>query len=365
MLTKNDSQPVMKREISNNRLKKGLASSMTNLNLNLNDTKDLKQPKSIKRNISHLRCSSLGPLTPSNINTKSSKILPSTPISRNLNHSVIIPNTKEEKSPSKSLLETSTILNKSTNNLKQNISVASMLTRFKEKDELILRKKEELKRRIEEQQLSILKFTPDITRTSFKLENEDFFKRMEIKSKESENKKRILLEREMQKKIEEAKLNPKLNKKINEKVIQGKINSMIKWDLERKEKIKLKQEEEEKNKTRGCTFKPVINKNSKKLLKNRVGVDNSLLEKSNNKTFIVEKKNLIKDFSAFTSTDTTVKEISVQCHGNDMKRNLSNFTQINAAGINLSLDPKILEKVSEKESKIMEELLKKRVSSGK
>lgn len=208
--------------------------------------------------------------------------------------------------------------------------------------------------------------------TSFKLEKEDFFKRMEIKSKESENKKRILIEKETQKKIEEAKLNPRLNKKINEKVIQGKINSMIKWDLARKEKIRLKQEEEEKNKTLGCTFKPKINKNSKILAHNRnrsssIAADNSLIEKSNNKTFVDHRKK-INEFSACTSTDTTMKEMSVNVSGyqaNDMKRNLSNFTQINAAGINLSLNPKILEKISDKESKIMEELIKKRIASGK
>ena len=73
------------------------------------------------------------------------------------------------------------------------------------------------------------------------------------------------------------------------------------------------------------------------------------------KSFVDQRKKIINEFSACTSTDTTMKEMSVNVSGyqaNDMKRNLSNFTQINAAGINLSLNPKILEKISDKESKI-------------
>ena len=261
--------------------------------------------------------------------------------------------------------------------MRESTNVNSMLTRFKEKEEILQKKKEEQKRQIEQKELSNLKSTPEITKTNFRLDNEGFYKRMEIKLKETDTKKKVLVERELNKRIEEAKLNPKLNQKINEKLVQGKIDAMIRWEQERKQKIQAKQLEEEKNKTLGCTFKPFMNLNSKKLVKNRsasqnilISNDSSFVDKSNagnttlrdNKTPRVDhadfrelKKNLLKK-EFCPSTESTVSQ------SNDgLLRNACNFTPM-GTGININLDPRLLKNISAKESKIMEELLRQRMS---
>jgi hypothetical protein len=106
--------------------------------------------------------------------------------------------------------------------------------------------------------------TPKINPKSRRLCSEDdFFKRQNKFEESKETKNKTLKVKMDEKRLSEVK---KDNKKLDKSKIEERVNSMLKWDNERKEKIYKKFKAEENKYMVDCTFKPEINRFSRKVV---------------------------------------------------------------------------------------------------
>ena len=143
-------------------------------------------------------------------------------------------------------------------NIKEDKSFSSMLNRMKSFQEL---KENKINQNTIKKHLNILKscvFTPKINKKSRSIcYEDDFFKRLNNfeEKKEIRNKK---LTQEVNETMLKEVLIP--NKKLEKCKIEKRINSFMKWNEDREEKINKKSMEEVKRSLMECTFHPKINK---------------------------------------------------------------------------------------------------------
>jgi hypothetical protein len=266
-----------------------------------------------------------------------------------------------------------------------------MVDRFKQKQDTTQKKILDMKQKLDQEELSTIQAIPNIKKVNFKLENVNFYNRMEIKKTETDTKKRNLIEKELQRRMEESKINPNLNKKLNGRIVKEKINSIYQWDDKRKEKLKNRQSMEDARITEGCTFRPAINLNSKKIAEAQIEVLGSKNRSVSQRLFkneYLKTKNLLTLYDNMKPYAPELISMPTQNDYRELERNLMKHnpeyleslnsrdetdlnmrythiantpTTINTAEIGINLNPKILESISVKESKIIEELLKQRM----
>jgi hypothetical protein len=268
----------------------------------------------------------------------------------------------------KSHFEKENISDKNINLSIKNIdTIQRMLERFKNNQIDVSIKKNKLKKEIFENEMAKIKPFPEINKTKFTLENESFYKRMEIKKKEVLIKNQKIKDEVEKAKIERNKLNPRLNQKLEETKVQATINSMLKWETERRDKIKYRKYLEEKKESMECTFKPKLIKRTKlnysliDLNKSRSLSKTNTERRSstpNYKDLKDLKRNLMKN--EFIDADKE-KEISNREDNHDIPiLRIHENNNLNKINNSLNLNTKLIEKVTFKESKIIEELLRKK-----
>ena len=105
--------------------------------------------------------------------------------------------------------------------------------------------------------------TPRINPKSRRLCSEDdFFKRLNKFEDIKEVKNKTLKEKIDEKRLSEVRID---NRKLDKSKVEERVNSLMKWDNERKEKIYKKFKAEENKCLMDCTFQPEINKFSRKI----------------------------------------------------------------------------------------------------
>jgi hypothetical protein len=273
--------------------------------------------------------------------------------------------------------------------------VETMINRFKAHQELTNRKIEDLKRRLEEEELKTLRNKPEINRSRSAKYNEGFLQRQENYRNSSQQKRNQLAEEENKRRTEECGLNlQSKNRKISKGELESKINVMLNWEVDRQEKLRLKQNESYFQQIEDCTFTPRINDHSKIIAQAQNELFGTLdvserLYQQNNYTTLKKNREII-DVNNYVNLVTKTGE-NTSISNNNKTRNETNISNISniknqPIGENLSksydsiekrlsysthnnnqpiltVSGKLFDKLSKKEEKIIEALIRRRIEN--
>jgi len=133
---------------------------------------------------------------------------------------------------------------------------------------------------IKSKEIGVRSKTPNLTPKNFKYLSDDFFKRQEKYERKVSEKIKQLKDQVDQKELSEVKNEKKYMEKGK---IEEKVNALFSWNELRKNKINQNVESLKKLEVKDCSFKPVIDKNSVKMVSRKY--DNL------NKSAIIERLN--------------------------------------------------------------------------
>ena len=251
------------------------------------------------------------------------------------NHRVKIPSVDFKSLSKKTNLKNNIYKSKfetKNNQVKTKTNFETVLNRFKECEISRINKINEKKKLVELDLIKEVKNVPDIDKNSRKIVggSEDFMTRQGKFLEDCEKKKNALKEetlKRQQKKLEEEEnfLNSHKVKKLDKEEIDKNIITMYEWDALRKTKIeKLKEREPV------YTFKPVINKNSSKMVSSQKPSDSEgeLVNRLYNQDLIKRKKK--KEILEDSLTPKFVPDLTLshnyktlETEGKDLKKSKS------------------------------------------
>ena len=176
--------------------------------------------------------------------------------------------------------------------------------------------------------------------------DEDFFKRMIKVEKKKENNNKTLRLKTEERLLSEVKIE---TKKIGKSKIDERINSLIKWEKDRKDKNDKKQMELVNESFVECTFRPEFYKSSKKFaskfINNYERNEKSTRDKS------IDKQNNISDSSHCQKKENINSGLNIQ----------QSTESLNKSVRKMALNKQI--KTSRKDEQIIEKLLKEKFQS--
>jgi len=216
--------------------------------------------------------------------------------------------------------------------------VQSMLMRMEEFEQAKQKRLECIKTKKAQEFLSQFKNVPTINEKSKKLVKNDFYSRMEENKKESELKKRNLVERNNEKM--KRLLTPEFEKRNKNNCISPiqYAKKQLKWEQERKMKIESLREIEKINELKDCPFKPELNPKSMQIVqimeqnwdKSKSIASRLKRESMDDFNLRQNKKNKLNlDMSSEASEgeiQDSVKEVSVNTKKKKKLYNLNNYS---------------------------------------